>query len=139
MTRWNSGLFRYISVNFHCFWFRICILNSVSRSTKLPVNHMTYPTDARMKLRRSARPTFPIQFLGGRQTEERPVGLRVLSCVQVPLEGGGLLRHVLAPLEQQLQVLLKGILGDQLPHSQVRCTGFGKSLFKKIYEKPCLL
>ncbi len=84
-------------------------------------------------------PTFPIQFLGGRQTEEGAVGLGVLSGVQVPLEGGGLLRHVLAPLQQQLQVLLKGILGDQLPHTQVRCNGFGKSFFKEIFEKPCLL
>ena len=43
------------------------------------------------------------------------------------------------PDQQQLQVLLKGILGDQLPHTQVRCNGFGKSFFKEIFEKPCLL
>jgi hypothetical protein len=99
---------------------------------------MTYPTDAGIKNEGSG-PTFPIQFLGGRQTEEGAVGLRILPGVQVPLESGGLLRHVLAPLQQQLQVLLEGILGDQLPHSQVCCTGFGKSLFKKNFRKPCLL
>ena len=60
-----------------------------------------------------------VQLLAVRHLKQHPKRLRHLPRVQVPLEKAGLLGHVLAPLHEELEVLLVVVVVDELPHGQV--------------------